>query len=50
MNCFDCNGTGQMCDVCGEAENACHCDDGEQALSDCQVCGGDGETKPDDPS
>ena len=25
--CFECNGTGEMCDVCGEAIDACGCDE-----------------------
>lgn len=29
QDCFDCNGTGEMCDVCGEAINACLCDDAD---------------------
>lgn len=42
--CFECNGTGQMCDVCGEAENACFCDADEDATySDCEACGGTGQ-------
>jgi hypothetical protein len=27
-DCFNCNGMGRMCDVCGEAVDACLCDDG----------------------
>lgn len=38
--CFICNGTGQTCKICGEAENACSCDDGE--MTACENCGGDG--------
>lgn len=40
-NCFVCNGTGDMCDACGEAENVCDCDD-EQILVDCVDCEGSG--------
>jgi len=39
--CFMCNGTGQMCDICGEAENVCDCDD-EAILVDCSDCEGSG--------
>lgn len=39
---FDCDGTGRMCDRCGESEAACRCDedDGEQQLSKCAGCDG----------
>ena len=37
---FDCDGTGQMCGVCGESENACSCDDGD--LENCKDCNGTG--------
>ncbi len=23
VNCFECNGTGEMCDYCGEASDVC---------------------------
>lgn len=38
--CFECNGTGQMCNICGEAENVCGCD--ELDMRDCESCGGNG--------
>lgn len=37
---FDCDGTGQKCDVCGESEAACSCD--EPSLSKCEGCDGTG--------
>ena len=46
--CFICNGTGEMCDVCGEAENTCLCDTHEreagnpQTFSPCEFCDGTG--------
>jgi hypothetical protein len=27
--CFRCDGTGLVCDHCGESETACHCDEEE---------------------
>lgn len=42
-NCFTCNGTGVMCDFCGEASDACHCDDdGDSEVRDCDECLGTG--------
>lgn len=35
---FDCDGTGQMCNNCGESEAACSC--GEPALTKCEGCEG----------
>lgn len=43
--CFECNGTGQKCPVCGEASNACQCDDkyeAEGSFEKCENCKGDG--------
>lgn len=45
--CFECNGTGLMCDCCGEAENVCCCEDepgsmGKPHCSDCECCEGTG--------
>ena len=43
--CFICDGTGLMCDVCGESEAACDCgEDGGDlpAYSDCENCKGTG--------
>jgi len=47
---FDCDGTGRMCDTCGESEAACRCmsaeecesDDSEQNLRKCGDCDGSG--------
>jgi hypothetical protein len=39
--CFRCDGTGEICDVCGEAPGACRC--GEDAsYSPCDSCKGTG--------
>ena len=38
---FDCDGTGQMCNICGESEAACSCD-GEEDTCDCTDCDGTG--------
>lgn len=39
---FECDGTGRMCDRCGESESACRCDEesGEQQLVKCADCDG----------
>lgn len=39
--CFICDGTGLMCDVCGESEAVCQCDD-ETMKSPCEDCEGTG--------
>ena len=44
MACLKCNWTDLLCDVCGEASNACECDD--PYLSPCDECGGEDEVKP----
>lgn len=36
-NCFNCNGTGEICDICGEAINVCdgiHDDDEDDEADD----------------
>lgn len=38
--CFVCNGTGEICNVCGEAQNCCEC--GGDNCSPCKNCGGIG--------
>lgn len=38
--CFACDGTGQVCNGCGEAEGACVCM--EKDFDDCTACGGSG--------
>lgn len=41
--CFQCNGTGQMCDSCGEAENVTACEEGgHPSLDKCDSCKGSG--------
>lgn len=40
--CFRCDGTGQICDECGESEAACQCE-GDHDFSDCEDCGGTGK-------
>ncbi len=40
--CFRCNGTGNICDMCGESESVqCDCED--QSYSECPDCEGSGE-------
>jgi hypothetical protein len=38
-----CDGTGHICDFCGENEAVCQCDDDEKIVSDCPVCDGTGQ-------
>jgi len=42
--CFLCDGTGQICDICGESATACEClNDGlEPTFSECEACLGTG--------
>lgn len=35
--CIHCDGTGQICDTCGENEYACECND--KSFSGCDTCG-----------
>lgn len=48
--CFQCDGTGQMCNVCGESEAACRCTD--NTYYPCDACedddGAPAETKETD--
>jgi hypothetical protein len=37
---FTCDGTGQMCNACGESSSACQCDEDEQEIVDCEECDG----------
>jgi hypothetical protein len=43
MKHFICNGTGKMCNVCGEASNACMCEEGDEDFRDCESCKGTGQ-------
>lgn len=43
--CFRCDGTGRICDCCGESDAACSCEReglGLPARSDCDDCKGTG--------
>lgn len=40
---FDCDGTGQMCNTCGESETACACRDDSADLVSCKDCAGLGQ-------
>ena len=39
--CFRCDGTGTICNECGESEGACKCD--AMSLDDCPDCKGTGK-------
>lgn len=39
--CFQCNGTGEMCNVCGESSDVCECEEG-CSVNPCNNCGGVG--------
>lgn len=43
--CFRCDGEGEVCERCGEAEQGCDCeaDGNEYEPSDCPDCGGTGK-------
>jgi len=41
ITCSVCNGTGQLCNCCGEAEAACECPDGFDP-GECETCKGKG--------
>jgi len=45
-NCFRCDGTGNLCNICGESERACSCeDDGEEpTYFECTDCDGTGRS------
>jgi len=47
MNCFPCDGTGLICNCCGESELGCECED-EQDLQECPYCGGEGVLRDED--
>lgn len=38
--CFICDGTGEMCNSCGEAEGTCDC--GDYDFQECANCAGTG--------
>ena len=40
--CFRCDGTGELCNICGESDLACQCEDGFDGY-DCEDCNGSGE-------
>ena len=40
--CFRCDGNGKLCNVCGESERACKCDEGFDPY-ECPDCNGKGE-------
>lgn len=42
--CFLCDGSGQMCDVCGESESVCRCEN--NTFHDCPDCEGQGKVRP----
>ena len=43
QGCFRCDGTGEICNVCGESARACGCDEIDQQLIDCSDCKGSGK-------
>ena len=42
IDCTICDGTGNICAVCGNIEDACICEDGVE-IDDCPECGGSGK-------
>lgn len=45
-SCFECDGTGSMCNTCGEASDVCDGSCEEDAeLSDCMCCDGTGSVE-----
>lgn len=49
-SCDFCSGYGQVCDVCGDHEDACSCNpedylDAERSFSACEHCDGTGHHK-----
>lgn len=50
--CYECGGTGKVCNLCGEEPSACECDEFDieeafeanelQHYGPCEVCGEDG--------
>ena len=43
FRCFRCDGTGQVCDTCGESEIACACAPASTRNSACEDCKGAGK-------
>lgn len=41
--CVRCDGTGKICDTCGESEKACGCADDFKLFSNCEDCKGTGK-------
>jgi uncharacterized radical SAM superfamily Fe-S cluster-containing enzyme len=40
--CFRCDGTGELCDSCGESIKACLCDEDDKIWVSCGDCNGHG--------
>ena len=38
LGCFNCNGTQQLCNICGEASNVYQCPEEEQEFIACPDC------------
>lgn len=38
VDCFTCDGTGQMCNICGESEASCQCPQNDRRI--CEDCDG----------
>jgi hypothetical protein len=43
LKCSLCDGTGLVCDICGEPERARECDVGVRTFSACENCAGTGD-------
>ena len=41
--CQRCDGTGEICNTCGESEPACGCDDDDADICQCPDCKGTGK-------
>ena len=42
-SCVDCDGSGEICDVCGAAMPSCSClEDKQLTYSECETCEGTG--------
>ena len=40
--CFVCDGTGEMCDCCGESIKVCECEEDDKSWVSCKDCNGHG--------